>query len=229
MFPDLDGDAFRDAMAAIDRALSAISHLADGSCDGRDAVSLARRALPADDSTLQWSPLGSGLTDDLAKTLERLYTRLVVRYDSAAPARRTDADIWRPVRDKLHQRDIKIELAKKTVVGATDEISFKYAWRNGIWHAYEPLSFDLADAEGIKSKAHRWRGHLDAAAGGSEEPLKLNFIVGAPPDAALRPAYRRALDILRDAAFRPALFEDNQVDELVDEIESEVRTHAQTR
>ena len=230
LFPDLDGEAFRGAMAAVDRALLAVPQNKDDPADGcetdYDVSFFAHRALPADDSTLQWSLVGSGITDDPAKTLDRLYSRLVARYDSTSPARRSDADVWRPVREKLQQRAIKIDLEEKVVIGTTDEISFKHAWRNGSWHAYEALSLDLADAENIKDKARRWRGHLDAvAAGGTTESVQLNFIVGAPQGVALEGAYRRALDILRQASFKPKVFEDNQINEMVDEIEDEVRGH----
>ena len=92
MFPDLDSDAFQTAMRAVDRALAAQAlRLAD---DG-DAVSIARRALPADDSTLQWSALGSGVSDDLTKALDRLYARMVTRYDTHSTPRKTDDDVWR--------------------------------------------------------------------------------------------------------------------------------------
>ena len=132
-------------------------------------------------------------------------------------------------REKLAQLAIPIQLEEKVIASATDEIAFKHAWRNGKWHAYEPLSLDLADAEGIKDKARRWRGHLAAVADGAREELKLNFIVGAPRDPALRPAYQNALTILRQAEFSPAVFEDTQIDTLVAEIEDEVRAHERRR
>lgn len=192
-----------------------------------DAATIARRALPTDDSTLQWAPVGSGLTDDPAKTFDRLYTRLVTRYDFVSPDRRTDSDVWRPVREKLQERAIPIELQEKVIVGANDEIAFRHAWKNGIWHAYEPLSLDLADADGIKEKARRWRGHLSAVADGSSELVKFSFIDGTPRNPSLGPAYRNALAILQQADFSPRVFEESQIDRLVDEIEGEVRAHPQ--
>lgn len=229
VFPDVDGAAFRAAMASLERALSAVAHdtANAGLLDGNgDAASLARRALPSDDSTLQWSSVGSGLSDhDLTKTLDRLYARLVARYDTHSAHRRTDEDVWRPVHQRLAQLDIPIRLEEKTIAGTTDQISFKRAWKNGVWHAYEPLSLDLADADGIKDKARRWRGHLAAVADGTSDSVKLNFIVGAPQNAALQPAYHSALDILRNANFQPKVFEDTDIDDLISEIEDEVRDH----
>ena len=39
-----------------------------------------RQVLPADDSSLQWSEMSGGFTDDPEKTLGHLYDRLVERY-----------------------------------------------------------------------------------------------------------------------------------------------------
>ena len=48
-----------------------------------DARSHALSVLANDDSALQWSAVGTGLTGDLAKTFRRLYERYVERYDQS--------------------------------------------------------------------------------------------------------------------------------------------------
>lgn len=52
----------------------------------RDIHHLVRQVLPADDSSLQWSPAGSGLTDDCSRTLDQLFHRFVARQPQAATA-----------------------------------------------------------------------------------------------------------------------------------------------
>ena len=86
------------------------------------------------------------------------------------------------------------------------------------------MSFDLVDADGIKGKAREWLGHLAAvvADGKNVEPFKPHFIVGAPRDAKLRPAYDSAIAILRRAPNDPEIFEETQIDDLVTRIEKEV-------
>jgi hypothetical protein len=105
-----------------------------------------------------------------------------------------------------------------------DDVFFKHAWKNGSWQVYEPVSFDLADADGIKTKAREWLGHLTAVVsdGSNVEPFKPHFIVGAPTDPKLRPAYDSALAILRRAPNDPEIFEETQIDDLVTRIEHEV-------
>ena len=66
VFPDLDRDAFTRTMRAVERSLQKLADEAkrDGlfASDG-DAVAMACRALPKDDSSLQWSaPAGAGIT-----------------------------------------------------------------------------------------------------------------------------------------------------------------------
>jgi Protein of unknown function (DUF3037) len=229
IFPDLQRVAFVNAMKAIDRGIKKVSkECAETSLLSRDvdAGALARMALPSDDSSLQWSPVGGGLTDDVDKTFERLFERLVARYDTHSAHRRTDDDVWKPVRDKIAERNIDVELIKKTITGTSDEIAFEHAWKNGKWHAYEPISLDMADAEGIKDKARKWRGHLDAVHDGASEQVKLHLVIGAPSQLSLIPAYENAVKILSSSPFQPTIYSEDQIDELVDQFEDEVRAHA---
>lgn len=228
VFPNLDRKAYSDSIKAIRKAIGGVG--AQKNSETADARSIASMGVPVDDSSFQWSACGSGITDDPDKALHQLYARLVKYYDNKSPARRTDDDVWRLVRDKLQEKNVQVKLEEKTIVGTDDQIEFKHAWKNGVWHAYEPVSLDLADADGIKDKARRWRGHLSAVADGASEPLKLHLIVGTPQNQLLMPAYKRALTILKHSAFSPEVYEENQIDRLIERIEDEVSTHVrQTR
>ena len=228
LFPDLDRYAYAEAARAVARGLRTIEKeesVAQFSFQVRDALSLARKALPLDDSALQWSPVGSGLTDDVEGTLERLYLRFVARYDRKAEHRKSDDDVWKPVSEKLASKNVQVPLEEKIVAGPTDSFSFKHAWKNGCWHAYEPISLDLSDAENIKDKARRIFGHLSAVADGTTERVKLHMLVGAPQNPTLRSAYENAIRILQKAPFDAEIFEETQIDRLVDRIENDVHGH----
>jgi hypothetical protein len=160
------------------------------------------------------------------ETFERLYNQFVTRYDHKAKHRRTDDEIWRPVLAKLEERDLAAKLQEKIITGSLDDVTFKHAWKNGQWHVYEPVSFDLAEADSIKSKAREWLGHLSAVvADGPAESFKPHFFVGAPSDPRLAGAYEVAKKILRQAPNKPEVFEEGQLDEFVSQIEDEVRAH----
>ena len=228
VFPDLDGDSYKRAIEAIDRGMKSVqrSLKSEGLFKGdRTAGDYARVALPLDDSSLQWSPIGAGLTMDPQKTFDQLYLRLVARYDRTSPHRRSDEDVWRPVEAKLKEQGVAIDLEAKRIQGSTDSVEFRHAWKNGRWHAYEPLSFDLADADNIKDKARRWLGHLSAVKVGATDDLQVHFLVGRPQNSSLIPAYRNALEILRQVPFENEVFEEDQIDYVVSRIEDEVRHH----
>ena len=228
-FPDLDRRAFVDAMQAVDRGFAAVVKQANTMPlfeAQTDALGHALKVLPNDDSALQWLSTGAGLAADPAKTFEHLYERYVTQYDDhTLEKRRTDADIWRPVRDKLMERKLNIPFQSKSVVGKQDRIAFEKAWQNGRWHAYEPVSLDLADADGIKDKARRWRGHLAAAAAGTTEEIDLHFLLGRPQNASLMRSYETAKAILRHAPFAVEVVDENDTEDLVAAIESAYRAH----
>jgi hypothetical protein len=230
MFPDLDQSAFRSTMRTIDRMLvrAAEALATDGllTRDG-DAATFARTVIPADDSSLQWSPVGSGAAEDPEKAFERLYARFVTRYDVRQVGRRTDDEVWKPVRQLLEQRNLPVDFEAKTIVGVDDKIDFQHGWKNGAWHVYEPLSFDLADADGIYKKVHRWLGQLASVVPEATEAFHPYFIVGAPSDPKLDGAYRRAIKILKKSPGDVEVFEEAEVGQLVDRIEDEVRAHQQ--
>ena len=226
VFPDLDRNAFVHSMQAVDRGLTATAKQANPLFDKQtDARGYALKVLPIDDSSLQWSPTGTGLTADPDKTFERLYKRYVVRYNLKSPRRRTDEDVWRPVQDKLAERGINVPFKPKAIVGTQDRIVFEKAWQNGRWHAYEPVSLDLADADGIKDKARRWRGHLAAVAEGTPEEIDLHFLLGRPQNISLMGAYETAKAIMEHAHFAADVVDENEIDNLVASIETAYNTH----
>jgi hypothetical protein len=229
MFPDLDRDAFRSSMRVIERA---IKDLAETYAKDDlfpltgDALTMTRSVLPHDDSSLQWSPVGGGLTSDPAATLDHLFERLVARYDGKTErAKRTDEDVWRPVKERLDRAGLSAQLKPTVIRGKVDQIKFERAWKNGIWHCYEPLSFDLADAEYIKDKARRWSGYLSSVRDAADQ-FRPVFIVGAPHDEKLMPAFRNAVEILRNSPVPPEVFAESDADKLAAQLAAEVSAHA---
>lgn len=228
IFPDLDSDAYKRAIKSIERGMKSVerSLKSEGLFKGeKTAGDYARIALPLDDSSLQWSPVGAGLTSDPQKTFDQLYHRFITRYDRPSQRRRSDEDVWRPVEAKLKEQGVQVSLKSKRVHGSTDTVDFRHAWKNGRWHVYEPLSFDLSDADNIKDKARRWLGHLSAVKVGATEDVQVHFLVGRPQSASLVPAYKNAVDILRQVPFDNRVFEEDEIDDFVHEIEDEVRQH----
>ena len=84
---------------------------------------------------------------------------------------------------------------------------------------------DLADADHIKDKARRWRGHLSAVAEGTKEDIELHFVLGRPQNDLLMRAFENAKEILRGAHFATEVVDENDLDDLVANLEDEYRAH----
>ena len=188
-------------------------------------LELAHGILPRDDSALQWSPAGAGRTDDPASTLERLFERMVMRYeDKPSKEGRSEDDVWRHFKRNLETRQLLHYFEPKMVSVPDDEYEFQHAWKNGVWHCLEPLSFDLTTPSGIKDKAHRWLGTMTSIRQTSDE-LHLYVLIGQPQGDKLSTAFENALSILRKAPVRSTIYLEQEADALADKIAAEVEEH----
>lgn len=188
-------------------------------------IEIAQSVLPKDDSSLQWSPSGSGRTDDPAQALEKLFNRMVMRYEERpVSSTRTDDDVWRHFKRDLEERQILQHFQPKTIAVQDDEVEFQHSWKNGKWHCLEPISFDLAAADRIKDKAHRWLGQL-ASVQGATDPFKVYLLVGAPQQESLLPAFQSAMSILRKIPGDKEIVLEHDAPGLATRIAGEVAEH----
>lgn len=229
VFPTLDGDSFRASMRHVVHEFDLMRvRLRDElplQAPGASVLGYAHAVLGPDDSALQWSPVGAGLTVDPQQTLDHLYERFVTMHDKPAAAqRRLDEDVWRQFSHSLEKRQVLRHFGPKTIAVPDDQLEFEHAWKNGMWHCLAPVSFDLSSADSIREKAHNWLGRLTSVAP-SAEPFKLYFLVGRPSDAALLPAFKSALSILRKAKVDREVFDEDEAGALSERLADEVRMH----
>jgi hypothetical protein len=228
-FPGMDGDVFKSLMRFVQ---SRIEEIGDGlkqelPLNGHPAsvMEVAHAVLPPDDSSLQWSPPGSGLSENLSQTLEALFERLVVRYDERPlKERRTDDEVWRNYRRSLESRHVLKHLQPKKISVQDDEVEFQYAWKNGVWHCLEPVSFDLSSADSIREKAHRWMGQL-LSVKDAREPFKVYLLLGEPQQDALRPAFEKAVSILHRMPVDSAIIREADAGEFSEQFAREIEAH----
>lgn len=227
-FPTLNGEAYRRQLGRLQASFDRIAQ--------RDLVAnpqelrvkgileLVHSVLGEDDSSLQWSPVGSGLTASPERALETIYSRFVAKYDEEAGViQRKDEDIWRCFRSELEKRNVMLHLEEKLIKVEDDSIHFDHAWKNGMWHCYEPLSFDLSSDNSIKEKAHRWLGQVSSVQDASEQ-FQVFFLVGKPSNEALHEAYAQAVSILRKAP-KSSVIEEDQAEEFSQQVAAEIRMH----
>lgn len=199
-FPGIDGESFRGLMRHIQSRFEELGDRLQSELplEGlpKSALDLAHGILARDDSSLQWSPAGGGLAEDASATLEALFDRLVMRYDERPLVeRRSDEDVWRKYKRNLESRHVLKHLQPKKISVQDDEVEFQYAWKNGVWHCLEPLSFDLSSSDSIKRKAHEWLGQIQSVSNAAER-FKLYLLLGEPQQEELRPAFDKAISIL---------------------------------
>lgn len=162
----------------------------------QSVMEIARSILPPDDSSLQWSEAGGGITDDPSTTLEGLYDRMVQRCEERAKLpSRDDDEVWRPFKKELESRHVLAHLRPKRIVAKDDDYEFQHARENNLWHLYEPMSFDLLQAYSIVDKANRWLGRTINLKE-SPERFKLYLLLGEPRDERLMSAFVKAKNIL---------------------------------
>ena len=84
LFPDVDECVFSTSLKAIQLGLDQEMNRTELSLQlssTTDFTSRLRQILPTDDSALQWSDIGSGVSANFDVALDQLFTRYVSRYD----------------------------------------------------------------------------------------------------------------------------------------------------
>ncbi|MFC4861209.1 DUF3037 domain-containing protein [Pseudomonas sp. MAHUQ-62] len=185
-------------------------------------------ALPQDDSSLQWSEIKCGITLDLESETDKIFDRYVALYDSCnARERRTEVDIWRDFEKTLSAFHLPEALKPKLISTKDDEVEFKHAWKNGIWHCIEPISFDLSNSDNFKEKAHRWLGQM-ASIHDAKEDFKLYLLLGQPSDHSLCESFHKAVSILNKMPVEKQIFLEEESSALASIIKHEMVEHAKS-
>lgn len=138
--------------------------------------------LKRDDSALQLSTVLKAIDIDLDAATNDLFETLVNKYlpDEGGSKRLNDDEVWRKkYKEHFDKYKISDRLTSHTVKTQNDIFPFEKAWKNEIWHCYEPLSFDLKREETVKEKVYRWVGKINELTHASED-LHLTFLASIP-------------------------------------------------
>ena len=197
-FTHIDGNRFRHLTRYIEDSINAMGDQIRGQLPLSAPLSIEgclARVLPPDDSALQFAPAGGGFSADLEATLRETFHRCVETYAAAETPRRAAAEVWRVFSAPLEGRRLAAKLVSKKIAARDYEREFAHAWKNQIWHVYEPVSFDLAEGADLAEKASRWLGRATALRD-APEPFKLHLLLGRPQDPKLAGAMIKAENIL---------------------------------
>lgn len=227
MFPGLQSDYLRDLLGFFGARAGEYNRDASEMLD-RDLVSadtIAKGLLPTDDSSLQWSAPGGGVTDDPQQTLKELFERLVARHLKAHPAtRRDDADIWKPFEREFRKRDVLSRLQEKVLVVGELRHRFENAWQpdGKRVRLYQPLSFDLLEPSDIVEKAVRWGALIHHLRKGQAE-FYIYLLVGGPTDSRRRRAFDQALETLSAEDGQKEVVQEEDAPRFAADVEQEIK------
>lgn len=228
-YPELDRGALSEDLRDIKRAFEKLSSsIAQdllfctdlpslGDRGHEDVRTLALHVLKQDSSSLRWINFGAGVALNPTNAHEDLMERYVLRHEKERDeVRRDDDEVFEPVKAKLRVAGIADKLESHIVSAPLQNVEFKHAIQNGIWHCVQPLSFDLTTEQGMLAKANNWTGKLYNL---KEQPnFRTYFLTGKPSTTALNRTYLNVLGMLRNAPTAPQVIEEDQSSHLVDQL-----------
>lgn len=229
MFSNINGDHFRQVVRHIQARLEEegerlITELPFEKLPA-SVAGFTSKALPPDDSSLQFSPEGFGITEKPQETLEQLYSRYVEKYyEKTERYGRGDEDIWRIFKKPLEEKKVISNLKPHQIIGKNYDYEFEYCWKNEIWHLHEPVSFDLVEANSITDKANGWLGRATSLFDGGER-FKLNILLGTPQDERLRPAFVKAQNIMHKMQCEHEFIKEDEAEDFAENLRKEIEAH----
>lgn len=229
MFPGMDGEHFRQVIRHLQSRFEEIASQVREEMDlgqkPTNAQELAFSVIAPDDSSFQWSPMGSGLAADLPVTLESIYQKMVERYDDRQKTEsRSDELVWKSFKKRLEERKVLSRLHPKTISVQDDEVTFSHAWKNHQWHCMETLSFDLMQPQSIREKAHSWLGKMTSIKDATEK-FCVCYLVGEPQLEGSRRAFEQALNVLHKTPVEHEIIREHEAESFAAEVAKEIASH----
>lgn len=231
LFPGLHSDSLQELLQFFESRCGEMesrlkSELTDKTLTASD---IAKLLLTSDDSALQWSMSGGGVTENAEETLASLFERMVTRHEQANPAvRRDDEDVWKPFEREFRARHVLHRMQEKTLRIGELKHRFSTAWQpaNSFLRIYQPLSFDLLEPSGIVEKAVRW-GALIRQLRKADPEFQINLLLGRPIEQSDWPAFSQATAVLdEEVQGRKRLVPEEKAPEFAKEVAEEIQATA---
>lgn len=181
-FSEVNGHYLISVLKQFEKAINDISEKSDEIFFPYNNISdITLSILPKDDSALECSEVKYGIGIDIKTSLQTLFEILVNKYSlEIEEDRHDDKYVWKNVYKKYFDKyEITKNLKSHSVKTSNDIIEFDKSWKNGIWHCYQTLSFDLKKEDAIKNKVYKWSGILNEL-DKSEEDIHIHFLTVGP-------------------------------------------------
>ncbi|TAE87753.1 MAG: DUF3037 domain-containing protein [Bacteroidetes bacterium] len=124
---------------------------------------LTNKFLPKDNSALFFTPVEKTLDINIDAAADYLFSRIVtIQATNEENGVKQDKEVWSKVYKTYFERQgVTSHLKQHTLKTKFSDRPFEHAWKNGVWHYFEPVNFNLSRPESIKSKVHKWIGEID--------------------------------------------------------------------
>ena len=186
---------------------------------------LISKIFPNDDSAFKWSKSSSGVTRSHKDLIDLLYNKYVAKFDvKSKSSGKTDDDVWRSFKRDLERNNLLNFFDSKVISSEGDEVEFPLAWKNGVWHCIETVSFDLSASDSIRDKAHKFLGQITSIKDARED-FKIYFVVAEPTNDSLDSAFLRAKSILEKIPKHVEIYTEDQASFLVDKFKMQISRH----
>ena len=139
----------------------------------------------------------TGLSEDLEETLASIFQRMVTsQYEKNRLERRSDEEVWASYNKVFMRSEINRALQEHTFSTDAFEVKVEHSFKNGAWHALQPLSLDYSEPKGIQNKVTKWLGTAVVLEDNPE--LDTLYLLLGPPNAPdHQDAYRKAKSLLQ--------------------------------
>lgn len=169
--------------------------------------------LNEDSTSLQFSePVGVvnsfGSIDEAIKTYSSLLLPLLSsQIEKPVVKKRNEQFILKTYTNYIfeHHKELeKLVTRNETVTTKGLSLKFDIGWQNGSYNLVKPLSFDLADAQSIQTKAATYLGYLTQLESyAKQNKVRFDFLIAEPQIPGLKKDYENALDQLTELTKTP--------------------------
>ena len=201
-FVDFDGDHFKRAVRRFEHAISRLAErwttglFAEADAPA-DVGVVAKTIWPDREMSFRYGEILTGLSENLDETLASIFYRMVTsQYEKNRLERRSDEEVWASYNKVFMRSAINHALQEHTFSTDSFEVKFEHSFKNGSWHALQPLSLDYTEPKGIQNKVTKWLGTAVVLEGNPE--LDTLYLLLGPPNAPdHQDAYRKAKSLLQ--------------------------------
>jgi hypothetical protein len=177
-FNEINGHALLSTLKQIEKC---IIKKAKEPISSKNLEEITNSILAKNDGAITFSGIYYGVDVEFDAALEGLFERMINKYtDDHDKQIIDDHYVWKNVYKQYFDKyDITRRLKPHAIKTSHDDIKFDKAWKNEIWHCYEPVSFDLKQIDTIKNKIYKWSGILSELEKSNEE-MHLYFLTRNP-------------------------------------------------